>query len=497
MKQNNVDPSQNNYRYKWYVLAAVGMGIFLGTIDSSIVNITLPTMVDYFQTSFSTIQWVVLAYLLTISTLMLTVGRLGDMIGKKHVYVIGFAIFTIGSLLCGLSRTVQSLIAARVFQAVGATTEMALGMAIVTESFPPSERGRALGLNGAIVSIGTLTGPTLGGLIIKHLSWHWIFFVNIPVGLIGIPMVMRFVPDLRPIGKQKFDFVGSVVLLITLLCLLLGLNLGQGRGYTDGLILALFAGFAVFLALFIVVEHRVAQPLIDLSLFKNSLLCTNLITGFMTYLTQSGSIFLLPFYLQNSLGYDPQQAGFLMMVVPTMICLMAPISGSLSDKIGTRPMTALGLFFLVLGYISASTLSLDTTWPEYILHFIPVGLGVGIFQSPNNSAIMGSAPKTQLGVTSGLVAVSRTLGQTTGIAVLGAVWASRTFFHAGRIFPGGATEAPYAAQVSGQHDTFILAVLITMVSFLLAVSALLRERRMKKSQSLNLSADSENASKST
>lgn len=495
MRQNNVDPSLNNYRYKWYVLAATGMGIFLGTIDGSIVNITLPTMVDYFDTTFSAIQWVVLIYLLTISTLMLTMGRLGDMKGKKPVYTIGFAVFITGSLLCGLSQSVQTLIAARAFQGIGAAMVMALGMAIVTESFPPSERGRALGLTGAIVSIGIVIGPTLGGLIVEHLSWHWIFFVNIPVGLIGIPMVIRFVPDLRPTGGQKFDFAGSATLLAMLICLLMSLNLGQQLGFTNTAVLTLLAGFVVFLSLFILAERRAVQPMIDLSLFRNILLRTNLITGFFTFVTQAGSIFLLPFYLQNSLGFDPQQAGLLMIVVPACIGIMAPIAGSLSDKIGTRPMTALGLFFLVLGYISASTLSLETTALGYILRFIPVGLGVGIFQSPNNSAVMGSAPKNQLGVVSGLLAITRTLGQTTGIAILGAAWASRTFFYAGQIFTGGATDAPYAAQVSGQHDTFILAVFITIVSLLLAVSALIRERQMKKSSVEGFSSTPEEAGK--
>lgn len=482
MKFENTDRSQIDYRYKWYVLAATGMGIFLGTIDGSIVNITLPTMVDDFNTSFATIQWVVLVYLLTVSVLMLGMGRLADIKGKKPVYTIGFAVFITGSLLCGLSPTVGTLIASRVVQGIGASMVMALGMAIVTESFPPEERGRALGITGAIVSIGVVTGPTLGGLIVKNLSWHWIFFVNIPVGLIGIPMILRFVPDLRPTGNQKFDFAGAGTLLMTLMCLLMALNLGQVDGFSNPLVLGLLAGFTVFLVLFILAERRSTQPMIDLSLFRNVLLRTNLITGFLTFVTQAGSIFLLPFYLQNALGYDPQQAGFLMVVVPVCLGIMAPISGTLSDKVGTRPITAIGLVFLLIGYISASTLSLETTALGYALRFIPVGIGVGIFQSPNNSAVMGSAPKSQLGVVSSLLAITRTLGQTTGIALLGAFWASRTFAYAGQVFPGGATDAPYAAQVAGQHDTFILAFVVTSVSLVLALMAVQRERKIKQAQ---------------
>ncbi len=482
MKLANIDHSKVDYRYKWYVLAATGMGIFLGTIDGSIVNITLPTMVEGFNTSFATIQWVVLVYLLTVSVLMLGMGRLADIKGKKPIYTLGFAVFVVGSLLCGLSPTVGTLIASRVVQGIGASMVMALGMAIVTESFPPEERGRALGITGAIVSIGVVTGPTLGGLIVKNLSWHWIFFVNIPVGLIGIPMILRFVPDLRPTGNQKFDFAGAGTLLMTLMCLLMALNLGQVDGFSNPLVLGLLAGFAVFLVLFIVAERRAEQPMIDLSLFRNVLLRTNLITGFLTFVTQAGSIFLLPFYLQNALGYDPQQAGFLMVVVPVCLGIMAPISGTLSDKVGTRPITAIGLVFLLIGYISASTLSLETTALGYALRFIPVGIGVGIFQSPNNSAVMGSSPKSQLGVVSSLLAITRTLGQTAGIALLGAFWASRTFAYAGQVFPGGATDAPYTAQVAGQHDTFVLAIAVTSVSLVLALMAVQRERKMKKEQ---------------
>ena len=477
-----MDHSKVDYRYKWYVLAATGMGIFLGTIDGSIVNITLPTMVEGFNTSFATIQWVVLVYLLTVSVLMLGMGRLADIKGKKPIYTLGFAVFVVGSLLCGLSPTVGTLIASRVVQGIGASMVMALGMAIVTESFPPEERGRALGITGAIVSIGVVTGPTLGGLIVKNLSWHWIFFVDIPVGLIGIPMILRFVPDLRPTGNQKFDFAGAGTLLMTLMCLLMALNLGQVDGFSNPLVLGLLAGFAVFLVLFILAERRSTQPMIDLSLFRNVLLRTNLITGFLTFVTQAGSIFLLPFYLQNALGYDPQQAGFLMVVVPVCLGIMAPISGTLSDKVGTRPITAIGLVFLLIGYISASTLSLETTALGYALRFIPVGIGVGIFQSPNNSAVMGSAPKSQLGVVSSLLAITRTLGQTAGIALLGAFWASRTFAYAGQVFPGGATDAPYPAQVAGQHDTFVLAIAVTCVSLVLALLAVQRERKMKKEQ---------------
>ena len=204
---------QIDYSRKWYVFAGVAMGIFLSTIDGSIVNVALPTLVQELDTHLATVQWVVLAYLLALGTLMLSMGRLGDMIGKKSIYVVGFVIFTLGSVLCGLAPNVYWLIGFRVVQAVGGAMIMALGMAIVTESFPPSERGRALGLTGSMVSIGIVLGPTVGGLILSALSWHWIFFVNLPVGIVGTLMVIRFVPARRPAGRQRFDLAGAADLL--------------------------------------------------------------------------------------------------------------------------------------------------------------------------------------------------------------------------------------------------------------------------------------------
>ncbi len=224
-----------DYSRKWLVMVAVGMGIFLSTVDSSIVNLALPTLVRDLNTDFPTVQWVVLGYLLTQATLMLSMGRLGDMVGKKPVYTAGFVVFTIGSVLCGMASSIYGLILFRVLQAIGSSMTSALGFAILTEAFPPNERGRALGIGSAVVSMGIVVGPTLGGLIIDALSWNWIFYVNLPVGIIGVFMVLRFVPNIKPVGKQQFDFLGGATLLISLLGFLLALTIGQNVGFGDGL----------------------------------------------------------------------------------------------------------------------------------------------------------------------------------------------------------------------------------------------------------------------
>ncbi len=473
-------PPTVDYSRKWYVLSAVGMGVFLATIDGSIVNVSLPTMEKSFQTDFALVQWVVLSYLLTVTTLMLGIGRLADIYGKKPIYTAGFIVFTIGSVLCGLSLTIYTLIGFRVLQAVGASMIMALGMAIVTEAFPRSERGRALGISGTIVSVGIAVGPTLGGLIVQNLSWHWIFFVNLPIGIIGTWMVIRYVPTFKPPGGQRFDYWGALTLCVSLLSLLIALTFGQRLGFGDPIVLLLLGAWIVFLATFIAIELRMDQPMIDLRLFRNSLFSVSLTTGLIIFICLAGSLLLMPFYIQNVLGYDPQQTGLLMATVPVALGIIAPISGSLSDRFGSRPITVAGLAMLAVGFLAVSSLDAETTTLGYVLRFLPVGLGVGIFQSPNNSAIMGAAPRDRLGIASGMLAVTRTLGQTTGIAVLGALWAGQVFKHAGEVLTGGATAAPIPAQVFALRDTFVIVSVLIFAALLLSIWGLREESRQKK-----------------
>jgi len=477
---------QIDYSRKWYVFAGVAMGIFLSTIDGSIVNVALPTLVEELDTHLPTVQWVVLAYLLALGTLMLSMGRLGDMIGKKSIYVAGFVIFTVGSVLCGLAPNVYWLIGFRVVQAVGGAMIMALGMAIVTESFPPSERGRALGLTGSMVSIGIVLGPTLGGLILDALSWHWIFFVNLPVGIVGTLMVMRFVPARRPAGRQRFDLVGAMTFFAGMLAMLLAVTLGQQVGFDDRRVLFLLAGGVAAMAAFVVVERRASQPMLDLEMFRNKLFSINLVSGFMTFVSMSGTVFLMPFFLQGVLGYEPRQVGLMLAAVPLAVGMVSPLSGALSDRVGTRPITVVGLATVMVGFYSLSTVTADMTAVGYVLRSLPVGIGLGIFQSPNNSAVMGTVPRERLGVASGLLSITRIVGQTTGIAVLSALWAGRVAVYSGAPLPEGATNAPAAAQVAGLHDIFL--VIVGLIGFGLALSvwALVQERRIGRTQ---ISAD--------
>jgi EmrB/QacA subfamily drug resistance transporter len=473
MEHSPSSPPGVDYDRKWFVMLAIGMGIFLGTIDGSIVNAALPTLVKDFDTTFGVVQWVILGYLLTLATLTLGIGRLGDIAGKRPIYAAGFALFTVGSALCGISPTVGFLIGFRIIQGLGASMVFALGFAILTEAFPPAERGRALGIVGSIVSVGVALGPALGGLIIDALSWHWIFLVNLPIGIIGTWTAWRFVPDIPPPGNQRFDFIGAFAFFVTLISIMLALTLAQERGFSSVIVQALLATFVVALVLFIWIERRVEQPMLDLELFRDRLLTINLINGFLAFVSIAGLLVLLPFYLQDVLGYDVRTMGLLLAIIPLGLGIVAPISGAWSDRIGPRPVLVVGLVIMVFAYAALTRLSADTSALRYLVLAAPIGVGIGIFQSPNNSAVMGSVPHHRLGVTSGMLTITRIAGQITGISVLGALWSGRVAARSGIPDP---TDALPADQVAGFVDTAWVVTGLVAIALILAVWSLGKER---------------------
>lgn len=455
-------------------MIAVSLTLFMGTVDGTIVNVALPTLVQEFHTNFPTIQWVVLAFLLGLSTLMLSVGRLADMVGKKRIFGIGLAIFILGSALCGLAASVYALIGFRLLQSIGAAMTVALGVAIVTETWPAQERGKAIGISAGVISLGIVVGPSLGGLIISGLGWRWIFFVNLPLGLLALTLVWRFIPPLTPKSEREtFDFLGAAITAGGLLAFFLALTAGQRLGFTDPRIVALFALAGLALLSFVLVERRTRYPMVDLNLFRNAQFSLNLVTGAITFVAISAVTFLMPFYLELALGLPVAQVGLLIAVVPLVLAVLAPLSGSLSDRFGTRRVSLVGLVLLLLGYVTAGTLGMQTTPLGYVARMLPIGLGMGIFQSPNNSAIMGAAPRARLGVASGMLSMTRTLGQTFGIAVLGTLFASRLHYHAGG--PVDVSEASPQVLVAALQDQFHLVALLVGVALLLALWAWRRE----------------------
>ncbi len=464
---------------KWGAMLGIGLGVLMSTLDGSIVNISLPTLVEELDTTFTTVQWVVLSYMLVITAMMLGVARLGDMFGKKRLYMAGLALFTFGSLLCGLSPTVGALIASRAVQGLGAVMMVALGSAIITEVFPTSERGRALGLIGSIVSIGIASGPSIGGILIDRAGWHSVFLVNVPLGIVAFLVVARVVPpSVRGETGQRFDFVGAVILLATLICYTLGMTFGQRQGLGEELPLLLLIGAGVGLALFLMVEWRVPQPMIDLGLFRNVLFGVNLLMAFLMFIVLAGQ-FILPFFLETVKGYSTLQVGMMVAAVPIGMGLASPVSGALSDRFGSRVISLIGLLIVASACVLISTLTAAVDVAGYLLRTAPLGVGIGFFQSPNNSAIMGAVPRQRLGVASGLMALSRTLGQTTGMPLMGALFAIQVMTVTS--LPPGAdvTTAPPDALVTGVTSVFRIAALFILASTALAAFALWFDHRRK------------------
>lgn len=464
---------KDDYADKWWVMLTVSMGVLLATIDGSIVNVALPRLVDDLDTSFATIQWVSLGYLLTLATLTLGVGRAGDVLGKKAIYTIGFGAFTAASVLCGLAPNVGFLIGFRVLQALGAVMILALGPAVLVEAFPSSERGKALGLIGTAVSIGVVTGPVVGGLLISSFGWRSIFFVNLPVGIIGTLLAIRYVPRTERRGSQSFDYVGAVILSGTLLAVSLGLTLGQESGFGSPTVLGLLAAAAIGTAIFVRVELGIDEPMIQLRMFRSTLLSTSVVTGYLLFVVLSGTFFLLPFYLEEMQGRPISQVGLMLGAAPLVLGLISPLAGSWSDRIGVRSLTVAGLAISLVSYAGFLTLNVGTTALHFVLLALPLGLGLGIFQSPNNSAIMGSVPMEYSGVGGGILNLTRLLGQITGIAVLGSLWATRVAAAGG---PINAATAEPAQQMSGFHDVIGVMIGIVAISLAVSVYGLRRER---------------------
>lgn len=459
-------------------MVAVSVGVLLATIDASIVNVAFPTLVEDLNTSFNSIQWVALGYLLTIATLTLGMGRLGDVIGKKGLYAAGYIGFTVASALCGLSPDVGWLIGFRVLQAIGSVMILSLGSAILVESFPPGERGKALGWIGTAVSLGIISGPVIGGLLISTFSWRAIFLVNIPVGIVGTILVLRHVPRTPPAPGQRFDYLGAALMSTSLLSLSLALTLGQDQGFASPPMLGLFALAAVAGGVFVRVELRTESPMVELRLFKNPMLSVSIVSGWLAFVCLSATFFLLPFFLDGMLGLDLRTVGLLLGAAPLMVGIVSPISGTLSDRIGIRPLTLAGLMIMAGAYFGFLTVDQDMTIPHYLAIALPLGVGLAVFQSPNNSAIMGSVPREYIGLGGGLMTITRLLGQITGIAVLGSVWAASVAARSGGFLPeGGASAAAVSAQISGLHTVFLIAAMVMALAVVVGAWGFRYERK--------------------
>jgi len=464
------------HRRPW-ILAATATASFGATIMATAVNVVLPTLTVELAAPFATVQWVVLASLLATIALVPIIGRLGDLWGKRRLFLAGHAAFGFGSLLCAFAPDVTTLIAFRTVQGAGAAALTALGLAIVTDVYPPERRGRALGLNASVISVGVVLGPSLGGLIADLASWRWIFAGGVLTSAVGAALALRVLPRYPRVRGERFDLLGAATLFAGLLALSLALTLGQARGFEDAWIRALAGASAALAIAFVAVERRAVSPVVDLRLFRSPALTVGLMSGMVTFVAISGVVFLVPFYLGGALGYPPSRIGLLMAVTPVLLVLMAPIAGALTDRFGARPVTVVGMALLMAGYLAIGTLDEHTTPVGFVLRFVPIGLGMGTFQTPNNTAIMGAVRRGASGVAGGLLTLTRFFGQVVGTAVLGSLWATRTVAQAGAPRGSDAMGLPPAAQVAGLHDVIDVIRVLIALGLVLVVVDLIRGRR--------------------
>ncbi len=416
------EPKQPN---KWAVMGLVAVGVFMATLDSSIVTISLPTIAHTFGVPLSgAVEWVIIAYLVVVAGTLLTIGRLSDMIGRKPIWAAGLVLFTLGSTLCGAAGSLAMLIASRALQGLGGALLMAISPALLTSAFLPTERGRALGFNAVVVALGTSTGPTLGGILTTHVSWRWIFYVNVPLGIVGVLATLFVLKERTSLGKGRFDPLGAGLLATSLVALTVGLSFGAEWGWGSPLLMTtMLVAVAAILGLS-VAEQRVAHPIIVLALLRRRVFLSANLSLILSFLALTAVNFLLPFYLEELRGWSTERAGLLLTAIPVTIALLAPISGALADRIGTRALVASGLTIACIGLLLLAQLTAQSSLFDIVWRLVVIGAGQALFYSPNNSALMGDAPSEHQGSAAGFLATSRVIGQSVSVALVGAIFTS-------------------------------------------------------------------------
>lgn len=455
---------------RWLILLNVSLSIFMATLDGSIVNNALPVMSGRLHVSISEIQWVVTAYLLAISVMLPVWGRLSDLYGKKFIFAFGFFGFTVGSLLCGFAQTLGLLVAARVVQAVGAAAMMALSQGIVTVVFPPQQRGRALGITGTMVALGSLTGPSLGGILVSAFSWQSIFFINVPFGILGVVFTLLIMPQIKgEEGKKRFDFAGTAYFSAAILLLFIALLMLQAGMLPLGWFAVALVLAAAAFVLFVRTEKRVSQPLIGLGIFKVRVFSFGLSAAFLSFIASNATLYFLPFYLQDVLKLSPLQAGLMISFFPISTMIVAPFSGWLSDKISYRPLTICGMGLAAAVLVLYATLTPSTPHAVIAVYTVLYGVGMALFQSPNNSSVMGSVPKQQLGIAGSINALFRNLGMVSGTAFSVLLFSFVTRVGVNALSQGGAG-MPASTFMNGLRCVFLFCAACSLGAALLSLT---------------------------
>nr|NNM90884.1 MFS transporter [Bacilli bacterium] len=457
----------SNPHYPWFVVGTVCIGAFMAALDGSIITVALPSITRQFHVTFSATAWVALAYLLTLTALLAVFGRLADILGRRPLYTLGFSVFIVGSALCGAAPDLPFLIISRVLQAVGAVMLQSNSIAIITAAVPEKVRGRAIGIQGSALAVGLSLGPAIGGLLIAGFGWRAIFYVNLPVGIIGTTMAALILPldKVKDIsGKKHFDYLGAILLAVALVAILFGLNQGNELGWASFTIIACFVIGVLFVAFFIFHEKKHPAPLVDLSLFRISQVTWGNITGAISYALMYGVLFIIPYFYEEVLHKPSSASGLLTTPLPIGMMLLAPIAGRIADRFGSKLPTVFGMAISTLGVIALTFLAISTSLIYIAVALLFIGIGMGIFTPPNNSSVMGSSPSNRLGISSGILNMARSLGQGTGIAYSFAIFQ-------GILLSQGYNplHAPDSSLLVGFRYTFIAITLLGLIAIGISV----------------------------
>ena len=448
---------------KWWTLAAVAFGLFMIMLDNTVVNVALPSIERDLHVSISSLEWVVTAYALTFAALLITGGKLGDLFGRRRIFVVGIAIFTLSSLACGLAPSAGFLIGARAVQGVGAALMNPASLSIITATFPPRERGQAIGIWAGVSAMALAIGPLIGGLIVDNINWNWIFFINVPVGVAGIVVSQLVIKESRDTShEQSIDLPGLITSSAGLFALTYGLIEGNRHGWTSPEIVGLFSAAAALLVAFVLLERYQRLPMLDLSLFRIGSFTGSNIVAMLVSLGMFGVFFFVSLYIQNILGWTPTQAGASFLPMTILIILIAPIAGKLSDRIGSRWLMGGGMTLVSISLLLYQRVGLHSTFWTLLPAMLLGGVGMAMTMSPMTAAAMGSVPVDKAGVGSGVLNSFRQLGGSLGIALMGAILAS---------YVTAPPRSPLGAQqfVDGLHAALLVAAAITFAAAIVAV----------------------------
>ncbi|MGE8186111.1 MFS transporter [Pseudomonas sp. NPDC086278] len=449
-----------------WALASLSLSMLMPSLDTSIANAALPTLAHAFDATFQAVQWIVLAYLLAVTTVIVSVGRLGDLVGRRRLLLIGIAVFTVASLACGSALALPWLIAARAVQGFGAAIMLALSVAFVGDTVPKAQTGSAMGLLGTMSAVGTTLGPSLGGLLMHGFGWPSIFLVNVPLGVLGFVLALRCLPADRPVPRRiGFDGTGTVLLALTLGSYALAMTLDQWSSRNLALLLVAVMGAGLFLR----VEAKTPSPLIKLTLLRDRRLSASLAMSTLVSTVMMSTLVVGPFYLSGALGLDTALVGLALSVGPLVAALGGVPAGRLVDRFGAPRMTLIGLAFMALGAGVLSMMPAAFGIIGYVAPIAVITASYALFQAANNTLIMTDVSADQRGVVAGLLSLARNLGLITGASVMGAVFAL------GSAATRGTTAAPQAVG-NGAALTFLVAAGLLLLALAIGLASQQRRR---------------------